>query len=124
MRSFIVGVSRRRDLFNSSEVKPSHQRPTIRDTLFGDMPLSQLLLISPETLASEPWASFKQAKDRIDSGNAAGAMAPLQGILKMPHLESRHYLQAWHFLREIGVNTPEKEAKNILGVIVEVGVKD
>jgi hypothetical protein len=40
----------------------------------------------------------------------------------MPDLESRQYLQAWHFLRELRVFPPTETAKQVLGVVVEVGV--
>jgi len=111
-------------LFTFSKSKPAEERPTIRDTLFGDMPLWQWMAVSTETLTSEPWASFKNAKHHIDSGNTADAIAVLQSILEMPELESRHYLQACHFLRELGVNQPQEEGKDVLRVIVEVGMKD
>jgi len=40
----------------------------------------------------------------------------------MPGLESRHYLQAWHFLRNAGIEPPEEQAKDLLAVIVEVAL--
>ena len=42
----------------------------------------------------------------------------------MPGLESRHYLQAWHSLRQIGVNPPADKAKVVYGVVVEVGMQN
>ena len=41
----------------------------------------------------------------------------------MPELESRHYLQAYHFLRALGVNAPPEKTKDVLGVVVEVGMQ-
>jgi hypothetical protein len=41
----------------------------------------------------------------------------------MPELESRHYLQAYHFLRELGVNAPAESTKDVLGVVVEIGMQ-
>lgn len=42
----------------------------------------------------------------------------------MPDLESRHYLQAWHFLRSLGFDPPPAEAKKLFGVVVEVAMKE
>ena len=102
-------------LKNKSRDRP----PEIRDTLFGDMPLAEFL---PETTTHEPWASFRRALDFIDSRDPRGAIAVLQGVLEIPELESRHYLQAYYFLRELGVYPPPGKAKEVLGVIVEVGM--
>ena len=41
--------------------------------------------------------------------------------MSKPGLESRHYLQAWHFLRELGVD-PTDGGKQVLGVVVEVAL--
>lgn len=96
----------------------------IRDTLFGDMPISQFLSISAAALALEPWVSFQGAKRLIDSGERQDAAEALQHTLNMPELESRHYLQAWHFLRELGIEPPPENEKTLLGVVVEVGVEE
>ncbi len=46
-------------------------------------------------------------------------------MLGSPGLESRHYLQAWHFLRQYGGQQPPPDvAKQVLGVIVEFGGLD
>src|SRR5205807_133590 len=45
-------------------------------------------------------------------------------ILAAPKLESRHYLQAWHFLRQHGSRPREEFAKTVLGVVVEVGMPE
>lgn len=95
----------------------------IRDTLFGDIPISQFLSISAAALALEPWVSFQSAKQLIDTGERQGATEALRHILGMPQLESRHYLQAWHFLRELGINSPKEEEQTLLGVVVEVGME-
>jgi hypothetical protein len=43
-------------------------------------------------------------------------------VLAHPGLESRHYLQAWDFLRQHGQRPPPEAAKQVLGVVVEVGM--
>ncbi len=104
--------------------KPSAPQATItiRDTLFGDMPITEWPK-DPNT-TTEPWASFVEARKQIEAGDNASAIVTLQKITEMPQLEPRHYLQAWHFLRQLGVNPPADKAKIVYGVIVEVGMKD
>jgi hypothetical protein len=110
-------------MFNFLKPKPAQQRLEIRDTLFGDIPLSRFLLVSPEVLSVEPWASFEHARLLIDAGDRQGAVEPLRRVLEMPNLESRIYLQAWRFLREMEVNPPPDQQKLLLGVVVEVGME-
>jgi hypothetical protein len=95
----------------------------IRDVLFGDLPISRW----PSQTASsdsEPWLSFAKARDHLSSGRTQEAIALFQKILGMPDLESRHYLQAWHFLRQSGVQPHVSVAKNVLGVVVEVALPE
>ena len=40
----------------------------------------------------------------------------------MPDLDSRMYLEAWQALRSLGVDPPPVRAKDLLGVVVEVGL--
>jgi hypothetical protein len=107
-------------LFESLRTKIAEPRLEIRDTLFGDIPLKQFLLVKPQALSVDPWASFARAGKLIDAGNTRAATEVLQAILKMPQLESRHALQAWHYLRELGEHPPQQEAKRLLGLVVEV----
>ena len=110
-------------MFDFLKSKKAPQPLEIRDTLFGDMPMSRFLTISSEAFSMEPWASFLCAKQHIDSGEPKAAAEALQRILGMPQLESRHYLQAWHFLRELGIDSPKEEEETLLGVVVEVGME-
>jgi hypothetical protein len=91
----------------------------IRDTLFGDLPLNQWLQSPPH---AEPWTSFARAQEAFDRSDKQSAIATLQSVLNMPDLESRHYLEAWHALRDLGINPPSEKAKDVLGVVVEVGM--
>lgn len=94
---------------------------TIRDTLFGDMPMSAW----PEgdNATAEPWISFVKARKLLEKKDKSSAAAILQKITEMPGLEPRHYVQAWHFLRQLGINPPADKAKVVYGVVVEVAVK-
>ena len=104
----------------SNKVQPQYQ---IRDVLFGDLPLSDW---PKESAASDeqPWLSFIEARSCLSAGRLQDAIPIYQRILVMPDLEPRHYLQAWHFLREVGV-IPDPEASNQLyGVVVEVALAE
>ena len=108
-------------MFNFFKKKEKPQPVTIRDTLFGDMPMSQWP--SDAGLTAEPWGSFVQARKYLDQKDHSSAITALKKITDMPSLESRHYLQAWHFLRQLGVNPPPEKAKIVYGVVVEVALK-
>ncbi|HTW62213.1 MAG TPA: hypothetical protein VMD55_10440 [Terracidiphilus sp.] len=102
---------------------PPPQRTGARDALFGDIPLPRLLgMIRPEALSVEPWKTFQRAKISVDSGDAKAAIETLRRILETPQLESRLILQAWQTLRRLGETPPEPIAKQLLGVVVEVGM--
>lgn len=103
--------------------KPEPPRPTpIRDTLFGDLPLEQWPNANASALKQEPWLSFVQARDALSKGKKADAIQHWQRIAEMPKLESRHYVQTWHFLRQQGVQPPPEKAQTLYGVVVEVAM--
>lgn len=94
--------------------------PEMRDLLFGDLPFDHW---PRETTAKEdPWRSFVEARNCLKAGDKAEAIRILRGIQASVGLESRHYLQAWQFLRELGVQPAAEQAKRLYGVIVEVGL--
>ena len=97
------------------------EAPSIRDTLFGDAPLSQWPPPTAATADVEPWDSFVQAREALDRNDITGAIAHWRRVLAQPNLEARHVLQAWHFLRERG-EFPAEDAGRVLGVVVEVGM--
>jgi len=101
--------------------KPKPPATETRESLFGDMPLSRWASSTQNT--SEPWVSFERARHFIESGDTQSATATLQGILVIPELDSRHYLQVYHFLAELGVAPIADISKTVLGVVVEVGMK-
>lgn len=94
----------------------------IRDTLFGDLPIEEWP--RDQSLSAEPWASFIEARNYMEKKKKSSAFEALQKIADMPGLESRHYLQAWHFLRQLGANPPADKAKIVYGVVVEVGMQN
>ena len=108
-------------MFNLFKKKEPVKPVTIRDTLFGDMPLSEWP--KDDNATAEPWISFVKARNLLNKKDKSSAAAVLQEIVAMPGLEPRHYLQAWHFLRQIGIQPPPDKAKIVYGVVVEVGMK-
>ena len=89
----------------------------IRETLFGDMALADW-----SAHQGEPWTTFAEAKRYLDAKQPATGIETLQAITTRAGLESRHYLQAWHFLRQLGVNPTDAQAKTLYGVVVEVAM--
>jgi len=96
----------------------------MRDTLFGDAPLASWTDVSPHASALEPWSSFLRARQYLEEDDVRHALKALREIVEMPDLESRHYLEAWQSLRDLGENPSAADAKNLLGVVVEVGMPD
>ena len=94
----------------------------IRETLFGDLALDQWPQVGSASEAF-PWSAFVAARAQIASGDGPAAVANWREVLEHPGLEPRHYLQAWHFLRQHGQLPPTGEAKQVLGVVVEVAMK-
>jgi hypothetical protein len=70
----------------------------------------------------EPWRSFTRARAALRSGAPQEAQDLWQQIAANPDLESRQTLQAWHFLRSVGVSPPEGIAKRVYGAVAEVAV--
>jgi hypothetical protein len=107
---------------------PSESNPSVpaaplnlRDTLFGDRPLAEW----PPQLSSADgpaWKAFCNARIALAEGRVTDAISGWQRVIGLPDLESRHYAQAWFFLRQQGVKPAPEVATNILGVVMEVPV--
>jgi len=97
----------------------------IRDVLFGDLAVDRWPEDSSiRQTTGEPWTSFVKARDFKTSGELDKAKQSLHQILSMSDLESRHYLQAWSFLRALGEQPPAHEAKHVYGVVIEVALEE
>ncbi len=59
----------------------------------------------------------------MQENNQAAAERALRRVLATEGLEARQYLQAWQALRELGHQPPPAQAKQVLGVVVEVGLE-
>ncbi len=95
------------------------EKITIRDTLFGDHSLDHWAGINGNEL---PWNLFKEVKIHVDKGDDEKAIETLHKITKLPGLESRHYLQAYHFLK--GLSAVSVKNVMLFGVVVEVGMEE
>jgi hypothetical protein len=104
-------------------LKPDSINREIRETLFGDLQLARLVQAPPGAELAEPWNSFACARRFLDSGDRQGARNVLHQVLQMPQLETRVCLQAWYSLREAGEEPPREQQKQVLGVVVEVGMR-
>ncbi len=109
------------DLFRKKAPSPPPSI-AIRDTLFGDMPLSAWPAGQASGANDQPWSTFVQARDALNRRKQDEAVRLWQRITEMPNLESRHYLQAWHFLRQQNIQPPPNKAKFLYGVVVEVSL--
>jgi hypothetical protein len=96
----------------------------IRDVLFGDLPAERWPEEASTQTTGEPWSTFVQARDFAKSGHSDRAKQSLYAIVSMPGFESRHYLQAWSFLRALGEQPPVKFAKHLYGVVIEVALEE
>ncbi|HEY2468550.1 MAG TPA: hypothetical protein VGI45_12035 [Terracidiphilus sp.] len=103
-------------------LRPESIHREIRNTLFGDVPLADVVRAHPKVTLGEPWASFVRARDLRDSGDVVGAKNAMQQVLAMSDLETRVFLQVWHTMRELGETPPQERAKDVVGVVVEVGM--
>lgn len=112
-------------LFSFLKKKPVvPESPAIRELLFGDVPVLEWPRPDAPNRLDQPWSLFATAQDAYRRQDNAAAIAALQQVVETPKLESRQYLQAWHFLRLLGVAPPPAEARRVLGVVVEVSLPE
>ena len=89
--------------------------------LYGNLPPAQWRPLTAGA-TSEPWQSFERALELLRAGDHTSASREWQRITTLDGIESRHVLQAWHFLRGVGIRPPEAAAADVLGAIAEVAV--
>jgi hypothetical protein len=109
--------------FRRSRRREEAATQPVRETLFGDVPLDQW---PAEGVEAEgfPWTAFREARARAAAGAVDDATRSWQSVVAHPGLESRHYLQAWQFLREHGERPTQDLAPEVLGVVVEMSSPD
>lgn len=98
--------------------------PSLAHLWYGDVPLPEWRPLASQPEPSEPWASFARAQRWAQAGQTREALGVLREITKLPGLESRHYLQAWNAIRELGGAPEPNEAKRLYGVVVEVHLNE
>jgi len=94
----------------------------LRALLFGDLDMDAWP--AGDEADGEPWSSFVRARAALRAGSTSDAESEWRRIAATPDLESRHVLQAWRFLRSIGIAPPPDIAKQVLGAVAEVAVPD
>ena len=99
--------------------------PALRATLFGMLPIEQWP--AGDDPSGEPWDGFVRARNDLAAGDqdlAIREWSALETHAGFGPVESRHLLQAWHFLRSAGIQPDPSIAGVVLGVVVEVTVDD
>ena len=115
------------NLFKKKQPKQAQPQPqpqvlfSVRDTLMGDLPAGQW---PSGNVDGHPWSRFVEARDQVIKQNVQEALNILHKITATPGLESRHYLQAWHFLHRLGVNPPAEAARKVYGVVIDVHLEN
>jgi hypothetical protein len=90
--------------------------------MFGDLPLDQWPG-DDEPARGAPWDDFIAARAELAAGNRDEAIRLWLHITARADVESRHVLQAWTFLRQVGIAPDAEHAKEALGVVVSVPVQ-
>jgi hypothetical protein len=95
----------------------------MRQFLLGDVPLDQWVP-HRDGEAGEPWKSFERARQLAETGQHQQAIQIWLQIATTGQPETRHILQAWHFLRQAGCLPPQDRAKLALGAVAEMPAQD
>jgi hypothetical protein len=95
---------------------------SVRPLLFGDRSVDEWPPLD-SVIDGEPWASFVRARDLLRNNDEPAAVEIWRDIAAQRAIESRHVLQAWHFLRAAGVSPPPESASYVLAAVAEASVK-
>lgn len=96
----------------------------IRQMLFANQTLKEQ---AKQAQLDGTESSFKRISDAsklADGGKTNEAIAKLQSVLQMQPLETRVELWTWTGLRELGKKPEQKAANEVLGVVIEIPIKD
>jgi hypothetical protein len=94
--------------------------PYMIQTLFGDVPFDALVIDATD---SEPWYSFAKARAEQAHGDSVSALETLRDIAMAHNIEARYRALAWNLVRQLGGQPPLDGEKEVLGVVLEVGMK-
>jgi len=102
--------------------KPADAPDALRQTVYGDASLD-VWTARGAGQPGQPWDSFEQAREMAQTGHRDEAVRIWRQIASAGGLESRHTLQAWHFLRQAGQPPLPDQARLVLGVAAEMPVR-
>jgi hypothetical protein len=88
------------------------------EALFGELPL-EAVASATATTASR---LFIEARESLARGDASAAQSAFEEITRLPNVASLERIQAWRFLRQLGIRPSSSQEKTLLGVILEVGM--
>ena len=94
----------------------------LRPSLFGDLPMEAWP--AGDEPRGEPWDGFVRARRHWADGDQDLAAREWITISGFDNHETRHQLQAWHFLRAMNINPDVSFAGEAWGVVAEVAVDD
>jgi hypothetical protein len=94
----------------------------MRDGLFADESLEDVASRATST-SDDIWSHFAAAQQALREGDKIGAIQAIRRVEEMEGQEARLHLQAWHCLRMLGEPPPESIAREVKGVVVEVGLR-
>ena len=94
---------------------------TLRRFIFGDCAVEEWPPPAAD-VQTEPWRTFALARSAIGRGANEEAQQLWRDIAEREDVEARQVLQAWHFLRSVGVAPDADTAKRVLGAVAEVAV--
>lgn len=102
--------------------KKKKPEPTVYDMLFCDVALEHWKPAGGAA-SSGPWATFDEVRAALKRKEKPRAQQLLGELLANTGLETRQHVQAWRVLRESGVQPEAAQAKQVLGVVLEVSLE-
>lgn len=107
------------NFLKKKESKPENPAGKLRAIYMGNVNVKEW---PPDDTKEYPWSLFVEARNNVlKKQNPKEAERIYRQIVETPELETRHYMQAWLFLRYfLKVQPPEEVAKKVYGAAVEV----
>lgn len=96
----------------------------IRLMLYSAHPVRELLSTVNLAGATGPLLTLAEASQLADAGKKSAALERYRLALTQPGLDTRLTLWTWNGLRELGEKPSPKIAREVLGVVIEVPVKN
>jgi hypothetical protein len=94
--------------------------PVSLQALFGELPLD---LVIAGGDGGRGAVIFRRAAEALAHHNLGKACLAFEEITATNGLSSRDQIQAWGFLKQLGYLPTSQQEKQILGVVVEVGMR-